>query len=84
MDGRVELLVGAPGDSDGGYTDTGAGYILFLNPDGTCRSHRKISADHGDFTAELYGSDKLGSAIASIGDHDLNGVPDLALTATGK
>jgi hypothetical protein len=45
-DGVGELAVGASGDDDGGL-DRGALWVLFLNPDGTVRTHQKISATEG-------------------------------------
>ena len=41
-DGIQDLAVGAPGDDDGGG-QRGAVWILFMNADGTVRSHQKIS-----------------------------------------
>ena len=48
-DGVGDLAVGAPRDDDGG-TDRGAVWVLFLNTDGTVKSHQKISDTEGGFT----------------------------------
>jgi hypothetical protein len=45
-DGVTDVLVGAPGDDDGGE-NAGAAYVLFLNTDGTVRDVQKISATEG-------------------------------------
>jgi len=76
-DGVTELAVGAWGDDDGG-PDRGALYILFLRPDGTVKSHQKISATAGGFTATLEDEDGFGRSVAGIGDLDGDGVPELA------
>ena len=79
-DGIPDLAVGVPRDDDGG-TDRGAVYVLFMNANGTVKSHAKISDTAGDFTAVLDNSDWFGSSVASLGDLDGNGVPDLAVGA---
>ena len=79
-DGVSELAVGAPYADDGGGFDRGALWILFLNADGTVKSHQKNSATHGDFTGELDVGDEFGS-VAAIGDLDGDGVADLAVGA---
>ncbi len=48
-DGVGDLAVGARGDSDGGL-DRGAVWVLFLNTDGTVKSHQKINDTKGGFT----------------------------------
>jgi hypothetical protein len=51
-DGVGDLAVGADLDDDGGL-DRGAVWILFLNPNGTVKSHQKISDTQGGFTGTL-------------------------------
>ena len=51
-DGVDDLAVGASRDDDGGE-DRGAVWILFLNTDGTVKSHQKISDTEGGFTGTL-------------------------------
>jgi len=77
-DGVRDLAVGAVSDDDGG-TDFGAIWILFLNPNGTVKSHQKISTTEGGFTGELAFDSRFGIAGASLGDLDGDGVGDLAV-----
>ena len=47
-DGVNDLVVGADEDRDAG-SSRGAIWLLFLEKDGTVKSHRKISATRGGF-----------------------------------
>jgi len=76
--GVGDLAVGAAGD-DGGGTDRGAVWILFLNADGTVKAQGKISDTEGGFTGTLDDYDMFGGAVAAMGDLDGNGVGDLAV-----
>ena len=77
-DGVRDLAVGARGDDDGA-TNAGAVWILFLDPNGTVKSHQKISATEGGFAGRLNSGDAFGSALASLGDLNGDGVGDLAV-----
>ena len=77
-DGVGDLAVGALGDDDGG-SFRGAVWVLFLNTDGTVKSHQKISDTQGGFTGGLDDFDNFGNSVASLGDLDGDGVDDLAL-----
>ena len=79
-DGVVDLAVGAVRDDDGG-TDRGAVWVLFLNTDGTVKSHQKISDTEGGFAGVLDDSDRFGMSVVSLGDLDGDGVGDLAVGA---
>jgi hypothetical protein len=79
-DGIGDLVVGAFQDDDGG-TDRGALWILFLNTDGTVKSHQKISDTEGGFTGNLDDRDKFGTSVASLGNLDNDGIGDLAVGA---
>ena len=74
-DGVNDLAVGAPLDDDGG-TDHGALWVLFLNFDGTVKSHQKISDTEGGFSGTLGFDDQFGAAIATLGDVDGDGVTE--------
>ncbi len=66
-------------DDDGG-TEQGAVWILFLNDDGTVKSHQKISQLVGNFSGALDDSDgSLGLSRAGLGDLDGDGIGDLAV-----
>ena len=79
-DGVGDLAAGAPRDDDGGL-DRGAVWILFLNSNGTVKSHQKISDTEGSFTGALDDSDFFGSSVARLGDLDGDSVGDLAVGA---
>jgi hypothetical protein len=79
-DGVTDLAAGAPGDDDGG-TDRGAVWILFLNAEGKVRLYQKISDTSGGFDGNLSDGDQFGSAVASIGDINGDGIDDLAVGA---
>ncbi|MCA9076192.1 MAG: FG-GAP repeat protein [Planctomycetaceae bacterium] len=77
-DGIIDIAVGAYNDDDGG-SGRGAIYVLFLNTDGTVKSHQKISSTAGDLTATLDNSDSFGRSLTSLGDLDGDGVTDVAV-----
>ena len=79
-DCRMELAVGAHYDDDGGGWDKGAIWILFLNADGTVRSHQKISDTEGGFTAGLNNGDQFGHALGTA-DINNDGIPELLVGA---
>ncbi len=79
-DGVGDLAVGAPLDDDGGFF-RGAVWVLFLDKDGTVKSHQKISDTEGGFTGTLDDGDVFGSSVGSLGDLDGDGVGDLAVGA---
>ena len=79
-DGAGDIAVGAHYDDDGGPS-TGAVWILFLNSDGTVKSHKKISDTQGNFTGALGDYDYFGVSVASLGDQDGDGAGDIAVGA---
>ncbi len=80
-DGVGDLAVGASQSTTGGGKARGAVWVLFLNTDGTVKSHQKISDTEGGFTGTLNDSDRFGRSVASLGDLDGDGVTDLAVGA---
>jgi len=81
-DGVTDLAVGAWRDDDGA-ADSGAVWILFLNPDGTVKGHQKISDTHGNLTGVLDSQDYFGGAIANLGDLNGDGLVDLVVSSAG-
>ena len=79
-DGVTDIAVGARHDDDGGDT-RGAVWILFLNTDGTVKTHQKISDTSGNFSGTLADIDWFGTSVANIGDLDNDGVTDIAVGA---
>jgi hypothetical protein len=79
-DGISDLLVGAPGDDDGG-TDSGAAWLLFPGTDGKVNGAQKLSPLEGMLGASLIAGDRFGSAVAGIGNLDLERSTDLAVGA---
>ncbi len=79
-DGVIDIAVGAYLDGYGG-PQRGAVWILFLNADGTVKSHQKISEGIGGFTGTLDLWDEFGGSLASLGDLDGDGVVDIAVGA---
>src|SRR5688572_1727788 len=81
-DGVVDLAVGALGDDDpppGVMADDtlqyGACWILFMNRDGTVKSHTKISRSSA--ALPLDPGDEWGRSVRELGDWDLDGIPDV-------
>ncbi len=82
-DGVIELMVGSPNDDDGG-ADNGALWILFLNTNGTVKSHALISDTSGGFGATFSGGDRLGWSATAVGDIDGDTVEDIVVGAPGS
>jgi hypothetical protein len=79
-DGVAELAVGALGDDDGG-PERGAVHVLFLDTDGTVKTHGKISDTAGGLNGHLDDVDGFGVSLAALEDADGDGVIDLAVGA---
>ena len=81
-DGISDLAIGARGDESLSF-NAGAMWILFLNADGTVKSHQQIPSAGSGFDGPLDNSDAFGTSAAAIGDFDGDGVIDLTVGATG-
>lgn len=83
-DGVVDLAVGSPNDGlDNLSLFTGAVWILFLNPNGTVKAQQKINSLEGGFGNGLGIGDQFGQSVASVGDFNGDGNPDIVVGATG-
>ncbi|UCG50447.1 MAG: FG-GAP repeat protein [Candidatus Latescibacterota bacterium] len=83
-DGVEDIAVGAPLDDDGGTppnANRGAVWILFLNDDGTVKSHHKIADNVGGFETTLIDGDFFGYSLAYLGDLGTDGLYELAVGA---
>ena len=81
-DGNVELAVASPDDSGLGPA-RGAVWIFFPDADGRVLRYQRIDDAAGGFTGSLDDRDNFGTSLAALGDLDGDGVPDLAVGATG-
>jgi len=82
QDGVPDLAVGALGDDDNTGNDAmdyGACWILFMNRDGTVKNHYKISRSAAGLPLDP--GDEFGRAVRELGDFDLDGVPDIMVSA---
>jgi hypothetical protein len=77
-DGVGDLAAGPWRDDDGGQ-ERGAVWVLFLNADGTVKSHQKISDTQGNFAGLLDDFDGFGISGTHLGDDD--GLGDVAVGA---
>lgn len=80
-DGVMDIAIGVIQDNDGGSWDLGSYWILFLNTNGTVKSHQKISATQGNFTYPLSNGNEMGTAVTGIGDLDGDNVEDIAISS---
>ncbi|MFT5290714.1 MAG: hypothetical protein ACI8QS_001747 [Planctomycetota bacterium] len=81
-DGFLEIAVGAPRDDDGGgqvNDSAGAVWILSLHADGTVARTLKISGTAGGLIGPLDSIAAFGTAVATLGDLDGDGVRELAV-----
>ncbi|MDX2250215.1 MAG: FG-GAP-like repeat-containing protein [Bacteroidia bacterium] len=80
QDGVEDLAVGAMMDDEAGF-NKGAVWILFLNRDGTVKTHQKIISNQNGFSGYIDLDDRFGTSLAKIGDMNGDTIPDLAVSA---
>ncbi len=80
--GTPDVAVGAPLEDDL-RDNSGAVWILLLQPDGTVIGQQKISNLEGGLGPVLGDGDQFGTEVASLGDADGDGVVDIAVGAVG-
>lgn len=79
-DGNTDLLVGAYVDNTTGIY-TGSVYVLFMNGNGTVKSHVQITSNTAGFNVTLDPLDMFGWSVCNLGDVDGDGVVDVAVGA---
>lgn len=80
-DSVPDIVVGSP---NGDINNKGIVWILFLHPDGTVKSHQRISANVGGFLDALENRTFFGRSVAIIGDVNKDGIDDLAVGGNGE
>jgi len=76
-DGTIDFAVGAPGDDHGGPS-RGAVWILLRDADGDLIGQHAIRSGEAAMAA-LTDNERIGSALACLGDLDGDGRPELAV-----
>jgi hypothetical protein len=83
-DGVDDIAIGEAWAGDfGGAVDRGQVWIMFLNTDGTVKSHSLIGHGLGGFPAILDQADHWGGALTTLGDIDGDDVVDMMVGCEG-
>lgn len=78
-DGIADLVVGAPGDDDGGGPlGGGSVWVVYLLSDGSVKGFQRISAGVGGFVGSA-NLESFGAGVSCIGDLDQDGSDDIAV-----
>ena len=79
--GVPDIVVGAPGDDGRGSDARGAIHVLLMNRAGVLSAHEIGDAVGGG--PALSDNDRFGASISGAGDVDGDGIPDIAVGASG-
>jgi PKD repeat protein len=79
-DGVNDIVVGQNYDNTGNAR-AGAVWIIFLNANGTVKSHQKIANGVGGFPNILDSDDIFGNDVSEIGDVNNDGITDIVVGA---
>ena len=79
-DGVIDLIVSAPKYSQVNTYD-GAVFILYMNTNGTVKSHTKIASNTGGLDFNYAYNDQIGYSVTNVGDIDGDAVTDVAVSA---
>ena len=72
LDGVNDIIIGGYGSTNGGSTERGEAWILFMNTDGTVNHHKTISSTSNKLTNLIDDGDRFGLSI-SVLDYDTQG-----------
>ena len=75
-----DIAVTAAWDDDG-VTDGGALWVLYMNSNGTVKSHNKIACDDSLLINEVEENDRFLTSISYFGDRNNDGQPDFLIGA---
>lgn len=80
-DGVPDVAVGAFNYDEGAVFNSGAVWVLYLNPDGTVKAYSEISNATPGFEGRLDVDDQFGIDVALLGDLDGDSSPEIAVGA---
>lgn len=83
LNGVLDVAMGAAADHVRGECWKGSVWIVRLASNGRSLGEVKIRQGESGFTGDLDSDDRFGVQVAGLGDLDLDGIPDLAVSATG-
>ena len=82
-DGVTDILVGAHSADDGGGS-SGAAFVLYLDTEGFCLSHQRLSRTAGPYSLEeVSNGDYFGKSAGLLGDVNGDLIMDFAVGAYG-